>query len=191
MRDDLKGSWQGATVVCLASGPSVTYEDCQRILAWRLGGVGRYVIVTNSMVFMAPWADAIFAMDSAWWRHYTSQLEAFTGLRLTCASTAPNTRRLKLDVSGNSGLASMMAAKYLGASRLILVGHDSTRGESGQAHCHADHPKPLTNIRSLPRWLGQYDRARCHFDGMNVVNTNPKTKIKLWPYVALNEALAA
>lgn len=187
---DFKDLWQGSTVVCLASGPSVTQEDCEQIQAWRNEGDGK-VIVTNSMVFMAPWADAVFAMDSAWWREYYSALKGFAGLRLTSAEGVRGAVRLKLPVTGNSGLASMLAAKHLGASALILVGFDACLGPQGRAHCHPDHPKPLTNARSVTKWKDQHHRAQAHFAGMTVVNASRRSVIATWPKAPLKEALAA
>lgn len=50
----------GATVFCLASGPSLTQEICDRIR-------GRRAIVVNSSCALAPWADVLYFTDSGWY----------------------------------------------------------------------------------------------------------------------------
>ena len=190
MKADLKGVWFGSNVVCLASGPSVTDADINAVKLWRNGGAGRFVIATNSMVFKAPWVDAVFGMDSAWWRYYLPSLNHYKGLRLTCAIDQRGVITLPMPVSGNSGLASMFAAKYLGASRLILVGFDLRRGAQGQAHNHPDHPAPLTNTKSIQRWPGQFVDAMGHFENIEIVNTNQGSRLRMWYHQPLEQALA-
>lgn len=62
--------WPGATVVILASGPSLTADQCAAVKAWRevLSQGMRRVIVINTTFRMAPWADVLYACDAPWWK---------------------------------------------------------------------------------------------------------------------------
>jgi hypothetical protein len=82
-----RGRWRGATVVCIASGPSLTADDCEAVRRWRVdAGAGtrqegsgdasgeqgstRRVIAVNNSFERAPWADAIYGCDRKWWVRY-------------------------------------------------------------------------------------------------------------------------
>jgi len=54
--------WPGATVACLASGPSLTRADVALVRAQ-----GLPTIVVNTTYQMAPWADVLYACDAKWW----------------------------------------------------------------------------------------------------------------------------
>lgn len=56
----------GETVVCIASGPSLTPEICDRVRTAQLAGECK-VIVVNSSCTLAPWADVLFFTDSGWY----------------------------------------------------------------------------------------------------------------------------
>lgn len=56
----------GETVVCIASGPSLTQAICDRIGAARAAGLCK-VIVVNSSCILAPWADVLYFTDSGWY----------------------------------------------------------------------------------------------------------------------------
>lgn len=56
----------GETVVCIASGPSLTQETCERVRAAHLAGKCR-VIAVNSSCTLAPFADVLFFTDSGWY----------------------------------------------------------------------------------------------------------------------------
>jgi len=75
---------RGKEVVCIASGPSLTKEDCAAVKVWRDQSQNRRVIVTNTTHELCPWADFLFAMDSAWWRlNIAAVLLTFRGERVT------------------------------------------------------------------------------------------------------------
>lgn len=59
-------AWEGKTVVCIASGPSVTREQLERVREARERDLVR-VLVTNDMYLVAPWADACYFADAKWW----------------------------------------------------------------------------------------------------------------------------
>ena len=74
--------WEGETVVCLASGPSLTPADVEYVR-----GKAR-VIVINTTVLLAPWADVLYACDARWWQWHHKTVKGFAGMKfaLTKAS---------------------------------------------------------------------------------------------------------
>lgn len=56
----------GETVVCIASGPSLTQDICERVRQARAAGRCKAIVV-NSSCMWAPWADVLFFTDSGWY----------------------------------------------------------------------------------------------------------------------------
>lgn len=183
-------NWTGITVVCMASGPSLTRKDAERVRQWRNAGDDRRVIVTNTTFQMAPWADVLYAMDSAWWRRYRRDVEEqFRGERLTVArGRAPGATRVDIPRGGNSGAGAISLAYHRGARRLILLGYDC-QYTGGKRHWHGDHPVGLGNCVSLPHFPGQFEEINRHLRGCEVINASRETALTLWPRVDLEEAL--
>src|SRR5690348_256930 len=59
----LRGRWTGSHVVCIASGPSLTADQCEQVRKWRQEETQeqekRRVIVVNTTYQIALWADAL------------------------------------------------------------------------------------------------------------------------------------
>lgn len=62
-------------MVCIASGPSLTADDCQRVGRWKAQAPtpeSRVVVVVNEAWRpCAGFADHLYAADGKWWRHIT------------------------------------------------------------------------------------------------------------------------
>lgn len=189
--------WPGETVVCVASGPSLTREDVESVR-----GHAR-VIVVNTSYQLAPWADALWATDAQWWQWHPEAV-ACAGLKfsLGLGGTLPQgVGRLRndgytglcLDPSGirngrNGGYAAVNLSVHLGASRIVLLGYDMQPSE-GREHWHPEHPIPLSN---------QYTSWRRHFEtlveplrraGVTVLNASRRTALECFPVVSLEQAL--
>jgi hypothetical protein len=65
--DCVSRSWERMTVVCIASGPSVTQQQLEIVRRARERDAVR-VIVVNDMYLVAPWADVLYFADDKWWR---------------------------------------------------------------------------------------------------------------------------
>ena len=192
--------WEGATAVCLASGPSLTEEDVALVQAWRNepGWKGkRYVIVCNSTFLSVPWADVLVAHDPAWWDTYHKAFRAtFKGVGVTwtpmpALEGVDRLDRRDVDPKRNTGVGAIGFAVFAGCTKVILLGYDGGPNAQGQAHHHPDHPAPLTNCRSYRAWpsrflaVAQYaslKRAR-------VYNCSRETRLDCFPRARLEETL--
>lgn len=185
-------NWRGATVACIASGPSLTLEDVATVRA-----AGIPTIVTNTTFRVAPWADALFAFDAGWWRlHIAEVREVFPG-RKFCQSARwpykgvefPGTTK-RYHSFGNSGACAISLAVGGYASHVILLGFDAQL-TGGKTHHHGDHPAPLRNCDSVGKWPAQFARAAswAQRHGCNVVNASRETALTCFPRVALADVL--
>ena len=77
----------GGTVVCLASGPSLTTED----VAYVRGRAT--VIAVNDAVRLAPWADVLYSNDSTWWLRNRAWYWDFLGIKVGASRRYPYTGR--------------------------------------------------------------------------------------------------
>ncbi len=184
--------WKGRTVVCIASGPSLTAEDCETAKA-----SGHPAIVTNTTFRLAPWADVILAMDLKWWKEYGAEVKAkCTGRRMSTSHAARAYGAESLWQCGwfsnplNTGQAAITLAMVSGASKIVLLGYDCqmTRGKS---HHHGDHPKHLGNAGSIKRWPKHFEQMARDAGkaGVDVVNCTRATALTCFPRVDLKEAL--
>lgn len=66
-------AWEGATVICIASGPSLNQEQVEsaRLAQAR----GAHVIAINDNYLIAPWADVLYFADNRWWQWHNAGVE--------------------------------------------------------------------------------------------------------------------
>lgn len=190
MKGEWVGRWKGRTVVCIASGPSLTADDCERVRV-----AGHPAIVTNTTWRLAPWAEVLMAFDSKWWKHYMPEVAGFAGHCFTVSpARLPGVRTLHGEQwfkhFGNSGTAALSLAIVGGAAKVVLLGYDCQK-TGGKTHWHGDHPKPLGNAKSIPRWPGQFGMVAKYAkrEGVPVVNATRATALTCFPRVALEDAL--
>lgn len=192
--------WSGATVVCLASGPSLCAEDVEYV-----HGRAR-VIAVNNTVDLAPWADAVWATDARWWR-WRNGLPRFQGLKFSVwlggvgrpkdihILRRHNERGLCLSPDGvchgrNGGHAAVNLAVHLGARRIVLLGYDM-QATGGRDHWHAPHPYSMPNPYELWRRLFATLVEPLADLGVEIVNCSRETALDCVPRRPLREALAA
>jgi hypothetical protein len=197
--------WVGETVVCLATGPSLTAADVDYCR-----GRAR-VIAINDAVRLAPWADALYACDAVWWKWHAG-VPTFTGPKWSLEDRAwashaarypdvqrlANTGRMGLERvptglrSGrNSGYQAINLAVHYGAARILLLGYDMQPGRGGKNHFFGEHPI---------RRASPYPLFRQHFEslkqplaaaGIVVLNCTPGSALATFPHVPLRTALVA
>lgn len=178
------------TIVVIASGASLT--DDQTACVYNSGKVDTVVAVSNVALTKVPWADAMAAVDSAWWIAHPEFLH-FRGQRFS-AKGYTGTKHLNLKELGiyetiNSGLFGMFVAReYYNAERIILLGFDMHR-RNGQhffgAHTRKVGDRTLTNSTEsiFEKHIKQFqlfDTSKCE-----VINSTPNSDLKRFPYVSL------
>lgn len=196
-------SWPGETVVCVATGPSLTREDveyCQ--------GKAR-VIVVNDAYTLALWADALYACDAKWW-HWHRGAPEFANAKWSLEHSAwgtyrsiyPDVQRLRntgpnglehessgLKNGRNSGYQAINLAVHYGVKKIILLGYDM-QPSGGKSHFFGEHPNrqqsPYASFRarfvSLVKPLSKI--------GVEVVNCTRRSALTAFPAGHLREVLS-
>lgn len=166
------GRWRGRTVVCIASGPSLTAEDCALIHQ-----SGHPTIVVNLSFRRALWADILFAMDAFWWQTYMAEVErsGFQGERwgyLPHKGVIATKGSLYPVGWGHSGSYAISLGVVGKPMKIVLTGYDCQFGANGERHWHEDYGGGMGNAASIKRWPYHYELiakyAREH--GVKVVN---------------------
>jgi hypothetical protein len=181
--------WMGQTVCCLASGPSLTLEDCKKVAA-----VGIKTIVTNCTFEMAPWAEVVFAVDFKWWERYhlkvPSSAECWTTSRQAVRDFS--VKHFDSLPPQNSGQQAIKLAAYFGARRIILLGYDAQL-TGGKTHHHGDHIPGLgnPNANKCAMWRVQFARIAQHYRSqkIEIINCSRKTALSCFPIATLEDVL--
>ena len=192
--------WPGGTVVCMASGPSLTKDDAEYCR-----GKADGVIVVNTTYQMAPWADALIASDVRWWGWHKGAKD-FAGLKYATSRAVKwagvqwikNTGRdgLELQPNGirhglNSGYRAINLAVHFGAKRIILLGYDMKRGDGPDRleHWHGDHP--IASRSAYPifckHFLTLVEPLKAI--GVEVLNCTPGSALDCFPKAQLRDVL--
>lgn len=200
-------SWPGADVVIIASGPSLTAEQCDDVRLWQMTPAARprRVIAINTSFQLAPFADVLYACDGTWWDVYADLVVAagFTRERMWTQdqkaaekhdlrfirSSAANglSRKPGLIHQGqNSTYQAINLAFLAGARKFILLGVDCHG-----THWHGDHPPPLKRALPHKHWMARFaDLARdLKAEGVKIVNCSPGTALQAFPVGKLDEEL--
>lgn len=196
MRAAPRPDWGGRTVVCIASGPSLTKEDCDAVRA-----SGLTTIVTNSTFRLAPWAEIIFGFDGRWWQTHIAEIRASGFVGRTIGS-GPNVIKFGVEtIQGaqwltpftNSGASAVSIAIGGGAKRVVMLGYDCAIALDGKKHWHGDHPKGFSNCASIKKWPYQFDQLAkvARRAGVEIVNASRETALRQFRRVALSEAIPA
>jgi hypothetical protein len=190
----VKDKWKDFEVVILASGPSLTGGDIERVRQWREESFNRKVIVTNTTFKWAPWADVLFFHDKTWWKVYQSDaILNFPGEKYTVADVeSVHVQRFsgKGRIYGNSGATAAALALYFGAKRVILLGCDA-QWTDGKRHHFGDHPKNLGNARSWKKWPANFEKVASEATriGAEIINCSRQTALVCFPRQDLEEVL--
>jgi hypothetical protein len=165
------------------------------------------VIVVNNTHEVAPFADALFAMDRAWWATYGDRIKPGPELWTTNAEAAKvyrlhhihgergggtATARNSIRMGGNSGFQALALALHFGAARVVLLGYDMAYGKGEQSHWHGEHRGLGNPIRArFPEWIGHFDNLRAKLPaGVEILNATRTTALHTFPRVDLAHCLA-
>ena len=161
----------------LASGPSLQPEEIEAIRKEREADRCR-VVVTNSTIFSAPWADACYAVDQPWWKEYhrkvpdgVKRISARPRLELYGVEQLPRRKEngiSKHGVCGNSSGHHAISYAYMqGADEIIVIGFDCCHID-GETHHHGDHPEPFSNAPRPHEWIAPAKAMAAALEANNV-----------------------
>lgn len=177
--------WEGRTVVCIASGPSLTPDDCDLVRQ-----SGHTVIVTNTTFRLCPWADVLVGFDAGWWKQYRKEVADFRGEKLS-ASRLSEKYGASTIVLGyrNSGAYAIALAMSRGAAKVVLLAYDAMF-KGTRRHWHPDHPG-LENCQTMGDWPRQFELVAktARRRGVEIVNASRRTRLACFQKMKLEEAL--
>lgn len=191
--------YPGGTVGVVATGPSLTREDCA-YLRERVDGV----IAVNRAYEFIPEADILYGTDGLKFWEWYPEARAFPGLKWALTPTNYDIPLLRytgdegLDLdpdalrSGqNSAYAAINLAVHLGAARVVLLGVDLRPGvDRAHDHCHPPHPNRsvvnyLTAMQCFTTIISPLEALR-----VEVVNCSPGSWLRVFPRRPLREVLS-
>lgn len=193
-RPPLSGRWRNGTVVCIASGPSLTADDCERVRKWREkeGPEAKAVIVANTSFRIAKWADALFAIDRDWWKTYINEVcEIFDGQRFSKNTQNPSYNVIHLsdfNTYGNSGAGCISMAAQGEAARIILLGFDCQHTDS-RSHWHGDHPPNLGNAGMTKQWRDKFRELSHDLSHIDIINASRETALTCFKRAKLEDLI--
>lgn len=172
--------------IVIASGPSLTRADCDALR-------GMEAIAVNNAVFLAPWAQTLYAADSRWWSVYKPRITWYKGQRLCRA------RGIGIETyygqgwqrnGGNSGHQALQLAVERGYKHIALIGFDHMH-TGGKSHFHGDHVGTdkitLGNAPNTHHWATQMNRTAGELKarGIEIINLSRETALECFERVTV------
>lgn len=201
--------WPNSTVVCIASGPSLTLEQVERVKEWRCGA-DRYVIaindigLTSRLPLAVPDCDLWYAADDTFWQFYSEQALKASTLRVCAAKHASELWHLSLDTTwreifawepgkaasgGHSGFQALQIAINAGASKVILLGYDC-KAQGKQTNAFGRKPNQIHRDSPYQTWPEWYLKLKQVLPRpINIVNCSLGSAITAFGYTPIEEAL--
>lgn len=181
--------WSGQSVVIVASGPSLTHEDCRTVER-----SGLTTVAVNTAWTYARFCHAIYAGDMTWWRNYGANIDIDVP-RYTLSQGAAHDFGIKhhksrISSGYNSGLMALEMAINFGAARVLLLGFDFS--VKNGTHCHGDHKKtPNPTQAKCDMWKDYAQRLRDAYPDAEIVNCSRETECNVFPRMSLDAAIGA
>lgn len=200
--------FRGETIFCLASGPSLTAEICERVR-------GRRAIAVNSSAVLAPWASILFFTDSGWYEPRRELVTTWAGMVVSMSRTAKRelpdkVKRVQgegdpqalpgfsrgphvIQQGRSSGHTAVSLAIALGAVRVVLLGYDM-RFIGDREHCHDEYKGSARDAdiyqrEFVPGFAGWDEAARAV--GVEVLNATEGSALKEFRFTSLDDVLRA
>ncbi len=195
--------WPRETAFLIAGGPSVLGQDIEALR-------GRRVIVVNSSVYAAPWADILFFGDERWELHHRSTVKAFAGRSMSATwgripyqlghieflrkpkpadvpvGLSPDSSEVWLRNTSVRGAINVLC--HLGVSRIVTLGLDGGPDATGKTHHHAPHSRN-PNVWTLQRAELEGVVMPLKDRGIELINASPASKLPFWPIVELKDVI--
>ncbi|EAW1633424.1 hypothetical protein NGUA23_04667 [Salmonella enterica] len=179
------------TIFCVASGPSLTAEDCETVQK-----TGCSIIAVNNSWQLFSDIYALYAGDLTWWKRYrkeipVGQFRKFTANLAAAKSYALEYRRYcDLKEGFNSGAMAISLAAELGAEVVILLGYDCSLAHG--VHWHGPHEDKLRNPSetSVRTWHQQFKKTQERHPNLHILNASRSSEIQCFPRINLEAAIA-
>lgn len=163
---------QDCTIVCIASGPSLTPEQIDIVGNAKnnrpedlfvIGTNDNWRWKSNNGEFVC---DYLYAADDSWWNCWLKEIieSGFdkpkffpignkfakdNGLiRIPCVHQKGLGSNGNVHCLSNSGAQAIGLSYYLGSKKIILIGYDMKPNQQGKVHWFGDHPKG--KLRNTP-----------------------------------------
>lgn len=193
------------TVVCIATGPSLTIEQVETVRA-----SGCPVVVVNDAYKVVPFADICYFADAKWWRWQRADnvalWDAFSGQKCSiwvggnlvdeaAVHILRNARREGLSeipteicTGSNSGYQAVNIATLAGAARVLLLGYDA-RGVGGKDHYFGEHPDKTKPPYEILKARFKSAAAAAKKLGVEILNATPGSALDCFSRIDLAEGL--
>lgn len=168
----------------IASGPSLTAEDCEKTIALK-------TVAVNTSWKMARHAQFIFAGDFAWWKNYGEEIDIPAEKWSTSdqAKIVFGVNKLSsIQTATNSGLNAIRLAIKKGAKKIILLGFDCSikRGLHWHgAHTHKREHNP--DEKKCSKWIKEF--SSFDFGDAEIINCSLDSEIKVFQKMGIDDAL--
>ena len=177
-------------IFCVASGPSLTKQDCDLVAA-----SGAKIMAVNKSWEMFDRLDYFYAGDLKFWKEYNKQIDIPIGEKWTCNAAAAKMFDLNLHrVAGpfNSGMRAVQLAILKGFYRVGLLGYDCSLVNGSHWHGAYENPKfyPVIQQR-VDKWKQQFLKVAIAADraGAKVYNLSRHTELSCFPLMDLEDAI--
>ena len=80
--------WDGETAVLIAGGPSLSLDQVRTVARAHLAGRCRAIAI-NDAIYVAWFADILYACDLKWWEYAGSDIMHFRGRKVTQDQRVP------------------------------------------------------------------------------------------------------
>uniref|UniRef100_UPI0033422A79 hypothetical protein n=1 Tax=Castellaniella defragrans TaxID=75697 RepID=UPI0033422A79 len=149
-------------------------------------------IVVNNSYLLAPFANALYAGDRAWWAQYGRAARAIMGECWTASRDAAERFGINLfearDFENSGFQAIELAVLKKKADRVILLGYDMQH-TGGRRHWHEDHPAGMENAGAVAEWPARFAGLRPRFAHVDFINCTRETALTCFRRMALEDAL--
>lgn len=190
-------------IFIVAGGPSLKGFDWSRL-------INKDVLAINRSYEVLPNAKYIYFADHDFFARHDTGMLAHRGQIITgyaanlCKKRISSPHVIEYTLTGangldtqpmsirhgrNGGYAAINVALHLGYKKIYLLGYDMGRSE-GVTHWHDGHPRidPESIYETM---LGHYATLAepLKNNGIKVYNTNPNSRLKVFPFVTIDKAL--
>jgi len=198
---------EGGIAVLFATGPGLTEEVVATVLKAR-HRKKLYLFGCNDAYKILPTLDVHYACDAGWWNIHYQDLHEYplthgmwTQEPKLSKNKYPKLRRIAgcsgnglsvaqdlIHFGNNSGYQLINLALLFGIKRFILCGYDMSV-HSGKRHFFGDHPPGLNKSGNYSGFVPMFDTIKSAALGIEILNTTPKSALKAFPKMDLEEAL--